>query len=87
MSNNKLIAEFMGLPLVPCSIGTENGIVYEGYRYDRPVTLVAGCINNDKTRDILQKELFGDPMELDADLGTGWIPKDCIGKVMKKRGS
>ena len=34
-NNNKLIAEFMGLPLVPCSIGTENGIVYEGYQHPK----------------------------------------------------
>ncbi len=25
----------MGLPLVPCSIGTENGIVYEGYQHPK----------------------------------------------------
>jgi hypothetical protein len=31
IENNKLIAEFMNLPLVPCNIGTENGIVTEGY--------------------------------------------------------
>ena len=35
MNGNKLIAEFMGLPLVPCSIGTENGIVYEGYQHPK----------------------------------------------------
>ena len=35
MKDNKLIAEFMGLPLVPCSIGTENGIVYEGYQHPK----------------------------------------------------
>ena len=35
MQDNKLIAEFMGLPLVPCSIGTENGIVYEGYQHPK----------------------------------------------------
>jgi phage terminase large subunit-like protein len=43
-------------------------------------------VNNDKTRDILQKELFGDPIEWEAELGTGWIPLDCIGKIQKKRG-
>ena len=59
---------------------------YEGYKFDRPITLVAGCINNDKTRDLLQKELFGDPIEWEAELGTGWIPKRCIGKIQKKRG-
>jgi len=59
---------------------------YTGHRFKHPVTLVAGCINNDKTRDILQKELFGDPIEWEAELGTGWIPKRCIGKIQKKRG-
>ena len=33
MKDNKLIAEFMGLPLVPCNIGTENGVVTEGYQH------------------------------------------------------
>ena len=35
MNDNKLIAEVMGLPLVPCSIGTEDGIVYEGYQHPK----------------------------------------------------
>ena len=35
MNNNKLIAEFMGLPLVPCSIGTEHGVVTEGYKHPK----------------------------------------------------
>lgn len=35
MNDNKLIAEFMGLPLVPCSIGTEHGIVTEGYKHPK----------------------------------------------------
>lgn len=35
MKDNKLIAEFMGLPLVPCSIGTEHGIVTEGYKHPK----------------------------------------------------
>jgi len=42
MKENKLIAEFMGLPLVPCNIGTENGVVAEGYKHpkvDVPLTL------------------------------------------------
>lgn len=35
MKNNKFIAEFMGLPLVPCNIGTENGVVTEGYQHPK----------------------------------------------------
>ena len=59
---------------------------YTGIKYDHPVNIVLGCINNDKTRDVLQKELFGDPIEWQEELGTGWIPLDCIGKSQKKRG-
>lgn len=33
MESNKLIAEFMGLPKVPCSIGTEDGYFTEGYKH------------------------------------------------------
>jgi len=35
MKDNKLIAEFMELPLVPCNIGTENGAVTEGYQHPK----------------------------------------------------
>ncbi len=33
--NNKLIAEFMGLPKVPCNIGTEDGHFNEGYKHPK----------------------------------------------------
>jgi phage terminase large subunit-like protein len=59
---------------------------WEGYKFKGPVRLVAGGINNDKTRDLLQKALFGDPVLWEESLGTGWIPKRCIGKIQKKRG-
>jgi len=39
--NNKLIAEFMGLPKVDCNIGTSYGYITEGYMHpkvDVPVT-------------------------------------------------
>lgn len=35
MKTNKLIAEFMELPLVPCNIGTEDGVVTEGYQHPK----------------------------------------------------
>jgi hypothetical protein len=33
--NNKLIAEFMQLPKVPCNIGTEDGHFTEGYKHPK----------------------------------------------------
>ena len=61
---------------------------YDGVRYDRPITIVCGGINNDKTRDLLQKALLGDPVEKEVSLGTGWIPKNCLDKkkLSLKRG-
>jgi len=34
-TQNKLIADFMGLPLVPCNIGTEHGAVTKGYLHPK----------------------------------------------------
>lgn len=59
---------------------------WEGTRFDRPVRLVCGGINNDKTCTLLQKALFGDPVLQAESLGTGWVPKADIGKISKKRG-
>ena len=52
----------------------------------KPIRMVVGCINNDKTRDVIQKALFGDPINWEEELGTALIPADCIGKIQKKRG-
>jgi hypothetical protein len=35
VESNKLIAEFMELPLVPCNIGTKDGAVTEGYQHPK----------------------------------------------------
>jgi len=62
---------------------------WEGRKFDKPIRLICGGVNNDKTRDLLQKALFGDPQtwrEEPGSLGTGWVPKKDIGKVTPKRG-
>lgn len=61
---------------------------YEGHRFTRPVNIVCGSINNDKTRDLLQKALCGDPVDKFNTLGTGWLPADCLdkAKISLKRG-
>src|ERR1700704_1573866 len=43
-----------------------------------PEILVCG-LTNDSVRDLGQRELLGDPTN-DKELGTGTIPKACIGK-------
>ncbi len=58
---------------------------WKGFRYDNPVRVVAAGKNNEKTRDLIQSALFGDPT-LQAAWGTGWIPKHLIGDTMRKPG-
>ncbi len=54
---------------------------YEGRRFDGPIdAMVTGDTNQD-VRDVQQFALFG---RIDGDTrrpdGTGWVPKDCIGR-------
>lgn len=35
INKNKLIAEFMGLPKVPCKIGTEDKVFTQGYKHPK----------------------------------------------------
>lgn len=58
---------------------------WEGRKYSHPVKIVAAGKNNEKTRDLIQNALFGDPT-LQSSWGTGWIPKYLIGEAMRKPG-
>lgn len=58
---------------------------WEGRRFNHPVLGLAGGKNNEKTRDLVQKELFGDPAD-EKKWGAGFVPKDDIGKVVRKPG-
>lgn len=58
---------------------------WEGHIFKFPVNMVVGSNTNETARDICQKELFGDPNDETA-LGTGSIPKDCIGNRTRKAG-
>ena len=58
---------------------------WQGHRFHEPVSLLACGLTNESTRDVLQKELFGDPTDPKT-LGTGTIPIDLIGKINRKTG-
>ena len=61
---------------------------YKGKRFNRPVELVCGGINNDKTTKLLQKALIGDPVLKETSWGEGWIAKKYLDpkKMSLKRG-
>lgn len=58
---------------------------WEGTRFKKPVLMLVSGKTNDTTKNILQIELFGDPVD-DKKFGTGTIPKDCIGNITRKAG-
>ena len=55
---------------------------WEGKVFNRPVNAIGSSDTAKTTRDIIQKMLFGPPIEL----GTGLVPKDMIVKTTPKHG-
>ena len=58
---------------------------WKGRRWDRPIRAWAGGASNETTRDICQKELFGQPDD-PYSRGTGAIPLKLIGDATRKPG-
>ena len=56
-----------------------------GRRFTKTIKGWAAGINNDKTRDIVQAKLCGEPGNPN-DWGKGFIPKDCLGETVRKPG-
>jgi phage terminase large subunit-like protein len=58
---------------------------WTGWRCDHAPSIWVGADTNTNCRDIVQTELLGDP-EDEETRGKGAIPKECIGKTMRKAG-
>ena len=58
---------------------------WEGMRYNYPVDAMVGSNTNETCRDIVQKELLGNPLD-EREWGTGTIPKSCLGTTTRKAG-
>lgn len=58
---------------------------WEGRRFDKPTTWIVGSESKELTVKGAQRLLIGPP-EIEADWGTGAIPKDCLGKPSKSSG-
>jgi phage terminase large subunit-like protein len=56
---------------------------WEGHKWREPINAWAAGVSSESTRDILQNELLGTPEDPEA-LGTGAIPRDCIGERTRK---
>ncbi len=58
---------------------------WEGRKFDKPIKAWVCGASNETTRDICQKELFGQP-DNPRDKGKGSIPKHLIGETTRKPG-
>ena len=58
---------------------------WEGKRFDKPVTMLAGSESYELTRDGVQRLLVGPPM-IEEEWGTGYIPKDAIEGTTRRSG-
>jgi phage terminase large subunit-like protein len=59
---------------------------WEGHRFEGPISAWAAGISTTTTRDILQAELLGNPIDPDQ-FGTGAIPKSSIIRTVNKVGT
>ena len=58
---------------------------WKGTRFYGPVDIMVGSNTNETCRDIVQRELLGNPLD-EREMGTGTIPIDTIGKTHRKAG-
>lgn len=58
---------------------------WQGKRFDKPITMLAGSESYELTRDGVQRLLVGPPM-IEEDWGTGYIPKDAIVYTTRRSG-
>lgn len=50
---------------------------WKGKRFDGPILAWCCGATNEKTRDTVQKQLFGNPIDFEK-FGTGFVPKKCL---------
>ena len=86
MTGNRCGKTFTGAFIMACHLTGLYPEWWEGRRFDQPVVAWAAGISTVTTRDILQAELLGDPIDPHK-LGTGAIPRDCIIRTVNKVGT
>jgi len=62
-----------------------NGEPWHGWRFDNPITMLAGSESYELTRDGVQRLMVGPPMN-EEDWGTGYIPLDAIIDTTRRSG-
>lgn len=83
MAGNRVGKTYTGARITACHLTGIYPDWWEGKRFTKPINAWAAGASTVTTRDILQKELLGDPVNQDM-RGSGAIPKDFIHSVVRK---
>lgn len=85
MAGNQLGKTFAGAAETAMHLTGRYPDWWQGRRFDRPITALAGSESAELTKKGVQRLLVGPP-ETEAKWGTGYIPKDCIVDTSRKAG-
>lgn len=85
MAANRIGKSFGGAAEVSFHLTGEYPKWWKGLKFDTPVRIIVGGVTTERTRDIIQKELVGEPSDPTA-YGTGAIPKRCIVDKVRRAG-
>lgn len=85
MAGNQLGKTFAGAAEMSYHLTGRYPDWWQGRRWDRPITAIAGSVSSELTRDGVQRLLVGQP-KVEADWGTGYIPKDNLLDWSRKNG-
>ncbi len=80
---NRTGKTFTGAYIMTCHLTGDYPEWWQGIRYKNAIDAWAAGKTNQKTKEIVQKELLGP----DNDIGSGMIPKDRIVRVKRKPGA
>ena len=83
MAGNRVGKTYTGARITACHLTGKYPDWWKGKRFTKPINAWAAGASTVTTRDILQKELLGDPVNIEL-RGSGAIPKDCIVDVIRK---
>lgn len=83
MCANRVGKSYTGARILACHLTGLYPDWWEGHRFTKPIQAWAAGASTVTTRDILQNELLGDPVDV-SKRGTGSIPKECIVDVVRK---
>lgn len=86
MTGNRCGKTYTGAFIMACHLTGLYPDWWDGHRFDKPIMAWAAGISTVTTRDILQAELLGNPVDPSA-WGSAAIPLDCIVRTVNKVGT